>query len=117
MKLRTYDGIPVADLIGTTVVKRVKEKTHMLRTPPSWAFDKKIIDEAYANGATDIRIETTDTDKVYKTTMKIFIDKAIKIDRGFGRQVALLIENWTTKSPEETTESPEEKQLSVFMDS
>lgn len=26
MKLRTYDGIPVAELIGTTVVKRVKEK-------------------------------------------------------------------------------------------
>ena len=49
--------------------------------------------------------------------MKNFIDKAIKIDRGFGRQVALLIENWTTKSPEETTESPEEKQLSLFMDS
>ena len=117
MKLRTSDGVVVADLVGTTVIKRVKEEKHILRKPLSWAFDKKIIDEAYANGATDIRIETTDTDKVYKTTMKIFIDKAIKIDRGFGRQVALLIENWTTKSPEETTESPEEKQLSLFMDS
>ena len=100
MKLRTYDGIPVAELIGTTVVKRVKEKTHMLRTPPSWAFDKQIIDEAYANGATDIRIEATDTDKVYKTTMKTFMDIAITLERGFGRQVALLIKNWTTTTPE-----------------
>ena len=100
MKLRTYDGVVVADLVGTTVIKRVKEEKHILRKPLSWAFDKKIIDEAYANGATDIRIEATDTDKVYKTTMKTFIDKAIKIDRGFGRQVALLIKHWTTKSPE-----------------
>jgi len=100
MKLRTYDGVVVADLVGTTVVKRVKEKIHMLRTPPSWSFDKKIIDEAYANGATDIRIETTDTDKVYKSSIKNFIDKAITVDRGFGRQVALLIENWTTTTPE-----------------
>ena len=49
--------------------------------------------------------------------MKTFIDKAITLDRGFGRQVALLIKHWTTKSPEETTKSPEEKQLSLFMDS
>jgi hypothetical protein len=32
--------------------------------------------------------------------MKTFIDKAITLDRGFGRQVALLIKHWTTKSPE-----------------
>tara|TARA_R100000008_G_scaffold86221_1_gene78428 strand:+ start:536 stop:868 length:333 start_codon:yes stop_codon:yes gene_type:complete len=109
MKLRTYDGVPVAELIGTTVVKRVKEKTHMLRTPPSWAFDKQIIDYAHANGATDIRIEATDTDKVYKTSIKNFIDNSFNVDRGFGRQVALLIKHWTTGSPEG-------KQLSLFMD-
>ena len=107
MKLRTYDGIPVAELIGTTVVKRVKEKTHMLRTPPSWAFDKKIIDEAYANGATDIRIEATDTDKVYKTTIKNFMDNSFNVNRGFGRQVALLLKHWTTGNPKE-------KQMSLF---
>ena len=100
MKLRTSDGVVVADLVGTTVVKRVKEEKHILRNPLSWAIDKKIIDEAYANGATDIRIEATDTDKVYKTTMKTFMDNAITLDRGFGRQVALLIKNCTTTTPE-----------------
>ena len=109
MKLRTHDGVVVANLVGTTVVKKAREETHMLRTPPSWSFDKNIIEDAYSNGATDIRIETTDTDKVYTTTIKNFIDKAITLDRGFGRQVALLLKHWTTGNPEG-------KQMSLFMD-
>ena len=107
MKLRTSDGVVVADLVGTTVIKRVKEEKHILRKPLSWAFDKKIIDEAYANGATDIRIETTDTDKVYKTTIKNFMDNSFNVNRGFGRQVALLLKHWTTGNPKE-------KQMSLF---
>tara|TARA_R100001244_G_C5140014_1_gene127664 strand:+ start:129 stop:461 length:333 start_codon:yes stop_codon:yes gene_type:complete len=109
MKLRTHDGVVVANLVGTTVVKIAKEKIHMLQKPPSWSFDRNIIDDAYANGATDIRIETTDTNKVYKSSIKNFIDKAIALDRGFGRQVALPIEDWTTITPEG-------KQMSLFMD-
>ena len=107
MKLRTHDGVVVADLVGTTVVKVAKEKTHMLRTPPSWSFDKNIIEDAYSNGATDIRIETTDTGKVYRTTIKNFITNAFIVDRGFGRQVALLLKHWTTGNPEG-------KQMSLF---
>ena len=109
MKLRTHDGVVVANLVGTTVVKKAREETHMLRTPPSWSFDKNIIEDAYSNGATDIRIETTDTNKVYKSSIKNFIDKAISLDRGFGRQVALPIIDWTTITPEGN-------QMSLFMD-
>jgi len=92
--IRTADGRVVAVLDGQTLVKKVVAAQHMLRKPPSWAFDVATIEEAQEANTTSIEVLASDTGITYKATMAHFLEYAFTLDRGHGPQLALPLKYW-----------------------
>ena len=94
---KTYfseQGKPVARQIGNTLFKRVRGNIHQLRQPPSWAIDEKILQEAIKNGVKSIEIVDVETMKIYRVSIDYFTKFGIRLNRGFGFQVALPLNYW-----------------------
>ena len=77
--LRSNDGRYVCslDLKSYTVFKRVRASTHMLRIPPCWTYDDRIILDMkryvkYGLSRVEFVIQTTDTDKTYRISYADF---------------------------------------------
>ena len=111
MLLRTDDGVVVATLVDGILVKKARESKHMLRSPKAWAFDRSIIETASKNMATRIRIEAGDTGAVFTVSMERFLEKAFSLQRGYNRQLALVLKFWDTSRPEDVKE---DKQLTLI---
>mgnify|MGYP004447603093 CR=1 FL=1 len=92
--IRTADGRVVAVLDGQTLVKKVVAAQHMLRKPPSWAFDATTIEDALSGNATSIEVRATDEGVIYTTTMKHFLTHSFKFDRGHNTQLAMPLVYW-----------------------
>ena len=92
--IRTADGRVVAMLDGQTLIKKVVAAQHMLRKPPSWAFDVATIDEAQEANATSIEVWATDEGIIYTTTMAHFLNKSFALDRGHNPQLAMPLRYW-----------------------
>ena len=88
-------GKPVARQIGNTLFKRVRGSVHQLRQPPSWAIDEKILQEAISNGVNMVEIFDVETRKIYRVSIDYFTKSGIRLNRGFGLQVALPLNYWT----------------------
>ena len=101
MKLRTRDGRVVGDLDGNVAIIKKSEKKHKLMSPEAWCFDTELLDSFVENGATTIRVETTDTGKKFLVSVEFFVDKAFKLDRGYNKQLGLPIVYWDTGEPAE----------------
>jgi len=92
-------GKPVARQIGNTLFKRVRASVHQLRQPPSWAIDERILQEAIKNGVKMVKIFDVETRKIYKTPVDSFAKFGIKLNRGFGLQIALPLNYWIVNIP------------------
>ena len=87
-------GKPVARQIGNTLFKRVRGGVHQLRQPPAWAIDEKILQESINNGVKMVEIFDVETGKIYKVSINYFTKFGIRLNRGFGLQVALPLNYW-----------------------
>ena len=92
--MRAADGRVVAVLDGQTLIKKVVAAQHMLRKPPSWAFDAATIEDALSGNATSIEVWATDEGKVYTSTMPNFLTYSFALDRGHSPQLAMPIRYW-----------------------
>lgn len=92
----TVKGKQVGYVIGDIFRKRVKASKHFLRKPPAIAFDKASIDIAKEYGATKIRVLDIEDDVIYSATMWDLENNGFDIDRGYGKQVAMLKSKWNT---------------------
>jgi len=92
--IRTADGRVVAVLDGQTLIKKVVAAQHMLRKPPSWAFDAATIEDALSGNATSIEVWATDEGKVYTSTMPNFLTYSFTLDRGHNPQLAMPLRYW-----------------------
>ena len=92
--IRTADGRVVAVIDGHALFKKVDSTRHMLRKPPSWAFDKATIQEAMDAGATKIEVWASDKGITYKATMAHFLEYAFAINRGHNPQLAMPLRYW-----------------------
>ena len=92
--IRTADGRVVAVLDGQTLIKKVVAAQHMLRKPPSWAFDAATIEDALSGNATSIEVWATDEGIIYTTTMAHFLNKSFALDRGHNAQLAMPLRYW-----------------------
>lgn len=106
MRLRTADGVVVAQVVGGIMTAKRQESKHKLRRPEGWAFDKSVIEQAREGGAERIHIVCGDTGNTYRTKFSDFIDNAYPMNRGFNNQLVLVMKHWNT---EEIAE-----QLSLF---
>jgi len=92
--IRTADGRVVAVIDGQALFKKVDSSKHMLRKPPSWAFDKATIQEAMDAGATKIEVWASDVGTTYTATMAHFLEYAFAINRGHNPQLAMPLRYW-----------------------
>jgi len=92
--IRTADGRVVAVIDGEALFKKVDSTKHMLRKPPSWAFDRATIEEAQDAGATRIEVWASDKGITYTATMAHFLEYAFAINRGHNPQLAMPLRYW-----------------------
>ena len=92
--IRTADGRVVAVLDGQTLIKKVVAAQHMLRKPPSWAFDAATIEDALSGNATSIEVWATDEGIIYTSTMPHFLTYSFALDRGHSPQLAMPLRYW-----------------------
>ena len=92
--IRTADGRVVAVLDGKTLIKKVVAAQHMLRKPPSWAFDAATIEDALSGNATSIEVWATDEGIIYTSTMPHFLTHSFALDRGHNPQLAMPLRYW-----------------------
>jgi hypothetical protein len=108
--VRSAGGRVVGRVVGDTFYKRCEERKHMLHTPPAWACDTVSLKCAQELGARYIQIHAKDTHKVYQAPLSLFWSRGIRLDRGFGEQLALQLTYWTVTQEDE----PVARQLSLF---
>ena len=84
----------VGKIKGGTFKKRLTASKHFLRKPPSIAFDVTSLLQAKYAGAEAIEIDELETGSIYFTTMNKVFKKGIRLNRGYGNQIALTLENW-----------------------
>ena len=76
------------------LVKRVQESKHLLRSPRGWAVDAYALSVARTLGAIAVRIEDTETGKVYRADLATIDAHGYRFNRGYGDQVALQLKFW-----------------------
>jgi hypothetical protein len=108
--VRAADGKIIGRVIGDVFVKVCEERKHMLRTPQSWSCDITALRQAQCLGARYIEIHAKDTHKTYTAPLASFWSRGIRLDRGFGEQLALQLTYWTVTTENE----PPARQLQLF---
>ena len=99
MKVRRHNKIHVSGkMVGwvesNTFYKKIQGSKHLLKKPPAIAFDTISIQIAIQYGADRIRVLDKETDIVYSCVMRDFELNQFSIDRGYGRQVAMVLNKW-----------------------
>jgi len=94
VKVRLTDGRVVGEVRGNTFVKRVRGSRHMLQRPRAWAVDVAVLREAEALGARAVEVVDTETNTTYRAPLERFWTRGIRVNRGYGEQVALLLADW-----------------------
>lgn len=87
-------GKVVGHVEGQTFAKRVQASRHMLRAPRGWAVDAQSLHDAERMGAKTVEIEDTESRLRYTATIALIRTKGIRLDRGFGKQICLPLEQW-----------------------
>lgn len=83
------------------VLRKTARRAHQLQRPAAWAWDREIIDRAEAAGATWTEIHDLDGGRVYRVALSDFRRYCIRVNRGFGEQLALPLPFWQVRRPGE----------------
>lgn len=90
----TLNGKVVGMIFGQELVKVAQGSKHMLRSPKAWAFDARALAAARDLGVTTVRVEDTETGRVYRADLSAIYTHGYSFDRGFGEQIALPLTYW-----------------------
>lgn len=85
----------VGEVIGQEFVKHVRASAHFLYRPPAIALDRGSLEEARLAGANIVRIIDQESGKVYRALISTIHAKGFPVDRGYGKQIALLLSYWS----------------------
>lgn len=83
---------------GDTFYKIVFGSKHFLRKPPAITYNDSAIEDAKGNGATKLAVYDSEADVFYTADMSILDNNHIKIDYGYGPQLALKFCYWQKHS-------------------
>ena len=84
----------VGVVVGSKFQKRLPGSRHFLNRPPAIANDESVLITAQKMGATEVSILDTETGTVYETEIAQIWHRGFTLDRGWGKQIALLIKDW-----------------------
>jgi len=99
-----FSGTKVVGIVRDGVfIKVVSASRHFLRIPPAIAFDVECILQAISNGATRVQVIDVETGFVYSADIKSIQANGFEFNRGFGRQIALVLKDWTKTRGSQTS--------------
>lgn len=96
--LRNKQNKTFGRIAGTVLAKDIEGSKHFLKKPPAICFDEQALEIAESMGVTDIVVYDKETGTEYRATMGQMRAKGLPLDRGYGKQVALLMGEWQTAS-------------------
>lgn len=74
--------------------KAVRASVHQLRTPRAWALDVADLEAAEFAGVESVCVRDLETLREFWATPATIRSRGFELDRGHGRQVALVLEHW-----------------------
>lgn len=77
------------------LTKRVAASRHFLRVPPAIGIDLEILDWAEREGAGLVQVMELEAGVYYCASLSTLRSKGFPVNRGFGRQWALGLSEWT----------------------
>jgi len=78
------------------LVRRVDARRHELHYPePAWGIDAGVLAEAQARGAGTVEVVDRETGNTWWSPIGYMLARGTRLDRGFGRQVALPLTHWS----------------------
>jgi hypothetical protein len=102
--LYTTDGRHSGCVLEDGMLKRkASAQRHQLRRPPAWAFEEQILREAERNGVTLVQVLDTDTGCTFTSSISRFWTHGLRIERGYGVQWALPLNQWYKQDPKQRT--------------
>jgi hypothetical protein len=87
-------GRVVGEVRGDVFTKHIVGSKHMLRRPLAIALDLGSLADAEDAGARYVEIFDSETGRHYQAAVSTIRARGFELDRGFGRQVALLLSEW-----------------------
>lgn len=93
------DGRPVGEVCGD-VLRKTARRAHMLQRPAAWGWDAAIIDQAEQAGARFTEIECNG--RIWRASLADFRRHGVRVNRGYGSQIALPLSFWQTRTAGET---------------
>lgn len=87
-------GRKVGEVRGGVLEKTAKGKEHFLREPVALAISAEALEQAARAGAVYVRVRAPERRVLYMATLERIRMRGIKIDRGYGAQLALLLSEW-----------------------
>jgi hypothetical protein len=98
----------VGKVKGKEYIKIVSASKHFLRHPRAIAFDLECLSSAEGMGAIWVRVDDRESRMTYKANIDLIRKAGFKLDRGYGKQIALPLNMWIR------TPFGEPEQLSMF---
>jgi hypothetical protein len=90
----TQDGQVIGHVHADRLELRRKGSKHMLRRPAGWAVDVAALDQAELAGARYVLVTDTESGRRYLSSLGTLRDRGLRLERGFGAQVALTLDDW-----------------------
>lgn len=85
----------VGQVKGDTFYKSIRASKHMLKIPPAIAFDVSTLKDAERAGAMKVQVTDSESGTVYKATIAQIWRGGFRVNRRFGKQIALPLQRWT----------------------
>ncbi|MCL6442802.1 MAG: hypothetical protein K6T83_04975 [Alicyclobacillus sp.] len=92
-----WRGRVIGEIDGNVFLTKRKRATHYVRALHGYAIQTEVFEDLLTRGVRLIRVEETDTNTVWETSIDTFNEHAVRFDYGHGPQLALHERFWTIR--------------------
>jgi hypothetical protein len=85
----------IGEMANTTFVKVCDYQKHHLHNYHAWAIDAEVVKQLEAHNCEKIQIRLKGNGDYFTIPFDVFLEKAFKLNHGFGEQMAVADEHWT----------------------
>ena len=95
-----YSGSHVIGVVrGNAFRKTISGSKHFLRQPPAIAVSLDALESAEKFGACWLEVLDRETNTTYQASIEHFRQDSFAFDRGYGKQLALVLSKWEKHLP------------------